>query len=150
MKWTTCSSCSRAAGLTLIEVVAAIAILGTILVGIVMAKSRHTAQLASAERRMAAVTVADELIASWWLGEDIPVDQSGICERDESLAWQTRWVTNTPIEQLGARVIRVEMHDRRPARDSMDKVLVTVDLVVPDPNAEQSLDATAPDRGGRP
>jgi prepilin-type N-terminal cleavage/methylation domain-containing protein len=42
----------RRGGLTLIEVVAAIAILGAILVGIVLAKARHTHQLALARQRI--------------------------------------------------------------------------------------------------
>ena len=53
-------------GLTLIEVVAAIAILGTVLVGITLSQSRHTRQLAAAQQQSAAAHAADQLISEWW------------------------------------------------------------------------------------
>ncbi len=141
-KSTTCSRCSHRAGLTLIEVVAAIAILGTILVGIVLAKSRHTRQLALSQRRAQAVLIADELITNWWISEDgVPVNQSGRIEDDPTLRWQTRTVTNRPLNALGVRVVRVELQqigDPLPYAKEGDERLVAVDLVLPDPAYDQA------------
>jgi len=140
---TTCLRCSRAAGLTLIEVVAAIAILGTILVGIVLAQSRNTRQLAEARRTAEAVRHADELLADWWADEQgVPLNAAGAIDADPTLAWRTRRVANPPIEQLGGRVVRVEVLDTAPALPGAevtgrDRTLVTVDLIVPDPRIEQ-------------
>lgn len=136
----TCSTCSRARGLTLIEVVAALAILGTLLVGIVLAKSRHTHQLVRAQAQTRAVVAADELITGWWTSLDgVPIDEQGELPGDRPLRWQTRLVDNDEIAALGARVVRVELFDiaDATARGKGDgDPLVSVDLVVRDPEVE--------------
>ena len=122
--------CSRA-GLTLIEVVAAVAILGTILVGVVLARSRHTHQLALAGRQRQVVRVADELIAGWWAGSGVPINASGKIPGHDSLFWKTRETSNRAINKLGARVVRVELREARESRSA--DALVRVDLVLPKP-----------------
>ena len=149
-KWTTCSRRLRRDGLTLLEVVAGIAILGTILVVVVLSKSRHTRQLALTQRRNVAVRAADELIAGWWTRcEGVPVGERGAVEADASLAWETRVVPNDAIEKLGARVVRVELRESEPDRwaadDGTGDPLVAVDLVLPDPGRE----AADPRRNGQ-
>ncbi len=132
-KSTACLRRSRRAGHTLIEVLAAIAILGTILVGVVLAKSRHTRQIERTQRQNAAVRAADELIAGWWASSrGVPVGDSGVTASDASLAWKTHVVANREIEDLGARVVRVEIRivDGKQEREP----LVTVDLVLSDPD----------------
>lgn len=99
----------RARGLTLIEVVAAIAILGTILVGVVMAQSRLLRQLGRAERERRAVRAADDLIAGWWNGGGVPTDATGAVPGGDRLTWETRSQPNPAIEALGARVVRVRV-----------------------------------------
>jgi prepilin-type N-terminal cleavage/methylation domain-containing protein len=96
-------------GLTLIEVVAAIAILGTLLVGITLSQSRHTRQLAAAEKQTAAARAADELIAGWWTTDaGVPVEESGGFVADgRSYAWVTRLRENPELARWGARVVRV-------------------------------------------
>ncbi|MGB0766889.1 MAG: type II secretion system protein [Phycisphaeraceae bacterium] len=134
--------------MTLIEVVAAIAILGTLLVGVVLAKSSHTRQLSLAQSKSQAVRLTDALIASWWQTPDgVPVDESGSFGPGIDLRWQTRVVDNAAIDSLGARVVRVEVIADDPqarldrdARD--DEPLLIVDLVVPDP-AIEALEAEA-------
>jgi|GEM_PF-1054369 len=132
--------CLRARGLTLIEVVAAIAILGTLLVGVVLAKSRHTRQAALAQTKMQAVLLTDELIAGWWDSADgVPIGDEGVLSKADALRWQTRLVNNREITLLGARVVRVEVHEedqdlRR--SDRRDEPVLIVDLVVPDPEVE--------------
>ena len=143
----TCSVRSRRAGLTLIEVVAAIAILGVVLVGIVLAKSRHTRQLAVAQRKQEAVRAADALLTRWWTRpEGVPVDAEGVLEDDPTLRWQTRLVNNKPIDELGARVVRVELHVANPQQSPLepkDHKLVTVDLVLPVPEEDNQREAAS-------
>jgi len=154
---------SRPAGLTLLEVVAAIAILGTILVGIVLARSRHVRQLARSERQGDAVRATDEQLARWWTRpEGVPVDASGAIETDGSLTWQTHVVPSEPLEQLGARVVRVEVRptatDPSSPTGADAEPLVTVDLVLPDPDREEPTPTDRPtdepqsplQEGGRP
>ena len=137
----TCSTCSRARGLTLIEVVAALAILGTLLVGIVLAKSRHTHQLVRAKTQSRAVVAVDELITDWWTSLDgVPIDEQGELLGDTPLRWQTRLVDNDEIAALGARVVRVELFDitnTTPRGKGDADPLVSVDLVVRDPEVEE-------------
>lgn len=126
---------SPRSGLTLLEVLAAVAILGTILVGVVMAKSRHTRQMAATGRQDAAVRAADELIAAWWASpRGVPIGESGGCGADGSLRWQTGVVANKEIEAMGARVVRVEVRSSSASVDGQARPGVAVDLVLPDPN----------------
>ncbi len=127
---------------------AAVAILGVILVGVVLAKSRHTHQVALAERQQMAVRAADALLAEWWKSVDgVPVGKWGVLEDEPSLVWETRVVPNAAIGRLGARVVRVELCDAQPqdartGKNSGDgevrEPLVTVDLVLPDPDRAAS------------
>ena len=139
---TRCSRPWRARGLTLIEVVAAIAILGTLLVGVVLAKSRHTRQLERARAQAGAVQAADALIADWWTRpQGVPIDDRGTVPGDPDLSWRTRLVDNRSVAALGARVVRVEVYPGRDAprraRSGEDHAaLVVVDLVVPDPEVQ--------------
>ncbi len=137
MKWTICSPCSRRAGLTLIEVIAAIAILGTVLVALVIAKSRHTRQTVRAERARVAVRAADELIANWWMDDQqVPIGKQGRFEDTPSIRWRTRLVSNQSVNQLDARVVRVEILHTDERFEPTTSVLFNVDLVLPEPEKE--------------
>lgn len=147
---TTCSSRSRALGLTLIEVVTALAILGTLLVGIVLAKSRHNDQLARARLQAQAVEQTDQLIADWWTRpQGVPIGEQGAVPGSDRLRWQTRVVDNREINQLGVRVVRVQVVDaprsdrQRRHHSEQPGPLITVDLVVPDPEVEARERAAA-------
>ncbi|MBS3822134.1 MAG: hypothetical protein KGY81_10275 [Phycisphaerae bacterium] len=136
---TTCTRCSRAAGLTLIEVVSAIAILGTLLVGIVLARARHTHQYARAQSTQAAVEAADELLSGWWLdNRRVPVGESGVFEDHPSLSWRTFEVAKPHVAKLEARVVRLQVRRAPPdaVSESHTEVLFGVDLVMrlPEPD----------------
>lgn len=114
------------------------AILGTLLVGIVMARARFTRQSADTLRTERAVRATDELIAQWWAGDDgVPIGQSGEMSAGDgqaSFEWQTREVPNTEIEKLGARVVRVEVRPQEIQQEDLEEQpLVSVDLVLPLP-----------------
>jgi len=149
-KWNNSSPPSRRAGLTLIEVIAAIAILGTLLVGIVLAKSRHTQQIALTQRQNDAVRAADELIASWWVAEQgFPIGQWGALADDPTMVWETEIVRNAEVDDMGARVLRLQLSEARVdlADDPADAVLVTVDLVIPLEQKRSDLESN-PQAGG--
>jgi hypothetical protein len=136
--------------------VAATAILGTILVGVVLAKSRHVHQIERAHRKQDAVRAADELIAAWWASPDgVPVGQSGAAPTDGSLTWETRGIQNGAIQGLGARVVRVEIRrsqSKEPAGDVAADAIVIVDLVLPDasPEANRRAGSHPADRRNQP
>ena len=117
---------SSCCGLTLIEVVAALVLMGTLLVGIVMARGKHTRQLALADERLAAIAAADNLLASWWAEPaSLPRSGSGTVPGRPTWRWSIESVENESIEQLGAAIVRLTLHGNRPAP------LVSVDLAVP-------------------
>jgi prepilin-type N-terminal cleavage/methylation domain-containing protein len=137
MKFTTSWPPSARPGLTLVEVLAALVLLGTILTGLVMAKSHHTRQLTRTAERQTGIRLADELITRWWTSpQGIPVDQRGAIDGDSSWVWDTRLVPNDALQTLGTRVVRVTVrpvsNDFGTATD--DQAAVSVDLVLPDPD----------------
>lgn len=113
--------------------------------GIVLAKSRHNDQLARARAQANAVERADRLIAGWWASPGgVPVGEDGALPGGDRLRWRTRVVDNAEVAALGVRVVRVEIMDpAREARQGDDDAtrnngpLIVVDLVLPDPEAEQ-------------
>ena len=123
---------------------AAIAILGTLLVGIVLAKSRLTGQVARTRQVERAVRLTDALISRWWADPDrgVPVGASGTFGPEGSLTWRTERVANRPIDELGAQVVRVSVRqaDTPAGSDASAEPLLAVDLVLreeldDDPNA---------------
>lgn len=129
---------SRSRGLTLIEVVAAIAILGSVLVGLLLAQSRHTDQLIKARLQSSAVVATDELIAQWSTQpQGVPIDAEGSLPAVEGVTWRTLFVANAPIVEVGARVVRVEVLDQRDGDIRGDRRLFVVDMVVPDPAVQR-------------
>lgn len=61
------NNCARGlrTGLTLIEVVAGLALMGTLLVTIILSANSHLRQLRTVERKKAAIESLDKLLASW-------------------------------------------------------------------------------------
>lgn len=124
-----CWNCCCRRAFTLVEVVASLMLLGTLLVGILATHRRHAAQIRSAQARLAAIASADKLLADWreqgmW-GAAAP---SGNCEGSE-LAW--RWtVKNAPeLRRVGAAIGRLEIVDKR-SDDTLP--LVGVEILVTD------------------
>lgn len=143
-----------AAGLTLIEVIAAIAILGTVLVGIVMAKGRHMRQMALTHRQADIVSATDDLISRWWLnGQTIPAPRSGTLSGDPTLVWQTRLVTHPVLKSLEAQVVRLEVFDTRalPGEQvASSEPIIQMDLVVSMPPADKPATQPASPAGAQP
>jgi hypothetical protein len=130
------SSTRHRAGTTLVEVLAALVLTGSLLVALVLAKSRHERQWDTAQRRLAAVRAADQLLAGWWAEPgSMPLSGTGVVEDQPQLLWRTSLVSNTPVEQLGARVLQLELL----AADGRvhEPPLAMVELVVPGQNKER-------------
>lgn len=87
------------------------------------------------ERRLEALRATDALISEWWTSADgLPIDRTGTIASRPSLEWRTRIVENQPIEELHARVLRVEVLESDPPSHRQDAAydpLVVVDLVLP-------------------
>jgi len=116
----------RRRGLTLIEVVAALALMATLLVAVLTIKAGLARRRAAADRQLRAVAAADGLLTAWWADPpSFPVGRSGPVPTDPALAWSTRVLPNPPAARLGGRVVRLDIRD--PA------VVLSVDVLLPPP-----------------
>jgi hypothetical protein len=134
--------------MTLLEVVAGLALLASLLGALVMAKARYARQAAAADRRVEAVAAADELLAAWHQNpRALPLEfsGSGAVPGERRLAWRLRPVVNAGVEELGGRVVRLEVLDERLAPPP---VLVTLETVVAEP-PRTATTAPAKPAGGR-
>ena len=102
----------RARGLTLVEVLAGTALLGTLLVAILVTKGRLAAQGRIAETRLAACAVLDSLLAEWWTDDDgVPAEQAGDVPGDARWRWRMRTRSDGPVELPDGEVVIVELFD---------------------------------------
>jgi prepilin-type N-terminal cleavage/methylation domain-containing protein len=136
---------SRPRGLTLVEVVAGLALLSTLLVAVLTTKARVTRQWSHAQRKLQAVAAADRLLGEWWPRRDeFPRQASGRVAGDSGLRWRTEPVANPPLNALRTSVVRLDILDERATRPA-DEVLASVEVVLDDESPRGALNA-----GGAP
>lgn len=121
--------------MTLIEVLAALAILAVLLAGVLSARSDAERQLVRAERRLQAVQAADVLLSAWLApsassegGVGVPCGESGTLGDDSQLGWQTKVQEISEAKPLSCQVVRFSVTD---LSSPDEPVLLTVDLLVP-------------------
>ena len=83
-----------ARGLTLVEVVAALALLGTLLSAMLLARGRYVRQNMRAQESVEAVAVTDALLEQWFNQQPVDVDELGPKE-------MTMFATNSSAEAEG-------------------------------------------------
>src|SRR4051794_38827353 len=96
---------TRAPGVTLIEALAGLVILGTLLVSITIARGRFIRQRALAEQKIAAAQGAERLISRWLASAGtaaIPANSQGPLEGISNHTWRTHIVPDTAAADLGA------------------------------------------------
>ena len=101
--------------MTLIEVIAGLVVLATLVCALTIARGRFMRQWESAQRRTQAVEAMDRMLAGWIGGagaEDaIPVPARGTLAGVDGCAWRTQWVGDAGAMRVGAGVVRVEVLD---------------------------------------
>src|SRR5438477_12650677 len=99
----------RARGVTLIEALAGLVILGTLLVSITIARGRFVRQRALAEQKIAAAAAVDAMVAKWMAGSGaaMPISASGPLEGLPNHIWRTRVIEKK--SNLEASIIRLEV-----------------------------------------
>lgn len=113
-------------GFTLLEVVVALALMGSVLVASLLAFSQHRKQLSMAEKRIQATIIADQLVSKLSSQRDgIPIGAQGIVAGKTNWVWQTSRVGTATLATVPLQVLRFQILEmgRTPTQ------LVTVDLV---------------------
>jgi hypothetical protein len=114
--------------MTLIEVVAGLALLGSVLAGVLVTKAAYTRQARAAERRSAAAAEADALLTAWWGDQKLkPRDDAGLTPK--GFRWVRRIRPDPKAEALGMQVLHLELTD--PSTSVPESPVVVVELVVP-------------------
>ena len=114
-------------GTTLVEVIAALVILGTILAAMLIARGRFVRQDVQARRKIEATRALDTLVGGWMNGPTsaIPVQSTGSFPDAPDQIWSTRVIRDPSAEEIGARVLRVDVFDR-----SERQPVVSLDLLI--------------------
>ena len=100
-------------GATLIEALAGLAILGTLLVSVLLASGKMHRQRGRTAQRLEAVRVADRLLEGWWQKRDeFPRDGQGTVEPGgdgRAWSWRTTVVENEAARKLACEVVALEV-----------------------------------------
>jgi len=118
------------AGLTLVEVVAGLALLATLLVAILVAYRAHAAQIRATRQRLRGIEAAERLLTEWSSAGQLPaVGEQGRVDGEADLIWRFVPSKSPPLKQLGAQIVRLEI--ARSTSKAPGDVLTSVELLVP-------------------
>lgn len=125
------ASWRRRCGVTLIEVLASLALLGSLAVAMVLSRGRLVDQHRSSEQKLEAVQAADELLTQWWSGEvkQVPVDASGVLAHHPGWTWQTQLIPTRSQNSYDAQIVRLTILNGSELGQLVE--LTSVDLVMP-------------------
>jgi len=115
-------------GTTLIEVLAGLVVLGTLLASMAVARGRFMRQWADADRRLQAVHGADALLARWLASpaSHVPAPSSGALDGAPGFTWRTTVMRDRGATSLGAFIVRLDVFD---ADVSRQKPVLSVDFL---------------------
>jgi type II secretory pathway pseudopilin PulG len=124
--------CRRSAGrgLTLVEVIAGLVLLATLLASILVAFGSQAAQIRAARDRITAVELADRLLSEWSSQNAIPAVGT-----EQNLAgtnaWRWRIVAGQSAELALSGVSSVRVEVWRSKQTGADQVLAWAEVLVP-------------------
>lgn len=126
-------SSARCRGLTLVELLAGLVVLGTLLTMVVAARGRFVEQWADAEKKLAATRELETLVTSWI---DRPasmprVPSEGALNSVPKHRWRARYVADPAAAELFTRVVRVEVVPT-PSSRSQAKPLAAIEFLLRD------------------
>ena len=130
--------CRRSAvqALTLVEVIAGLVLLATLLASILIAFGSQAAQMRKSRDRLRAVQLADRLLAEWSSQNAFPaLGSEQKLEGTKDWRWRLGNATSADLDNAGLSSIRLEVFC--PLAGSPDQVLASVDLLVPGRNGVQ-------------
>ncbi len=116
--------------MTLIEVLAGLVVLGTLLASMTIARGRMLRQWGEADRKLQSIRAVDALVTTWLSGpsRDVPVNSQGALGGVPNCLWRTRAMRDPAADALGAVIVRVDVIE---SATMSAKPLVTVDFLLP-------------------
>ncbi len=112
---------------TLMEVVVGLVLMASVLVASLLAFSAHRKQLRNADAKIAAISIADELLYRLSESRDgIPLSATGPIANQPNWFWRTRPTGNIVATGVPVRVIRFEIVE---SNGQTIRVLTSVDVV---------------------
>lgn len=131
------TSSNNRTGITLIEVVAAIALLASLLVSILATHNRLARQTREAQERLVAVEAADRLLAEWTSTDPMKIPAAeGEIRGKTSLRWTLTGRTDPSLEDLGIQVAELSLYPEAQAANG--RPLVSVEFLTTTAIAGQS------------
>jgi type II secretory pathway pseudopilin PulG len=116
--------------LTLVEVVAGLVLLATLLASILVAFGSQAAQIRAARDRMAAIDMADRLLSEWTSQNAIPaVGTQQSLPGTENWSWRVVANKSAELERTGVSSVCVQVF--RSPQTGTERVLASVDVIVP-------------------
>jgi hypothetical protein len=103
-------------------------------VGVLLAFSRHAAQIQKSRERKAALEAADAMLYEWFSDlNQVPRKGKGKVPNSSRFDWSAQVVETHHREALGIDVVRIEIRAR--GKTQKDRpLLCTLDLAVPSPD----------------
>jgi len=125
-----CFDFSVRRGLTLVEVIASLAIVSTLLVGLLVAGSRHADQIRRSRRMLDVIARVDALLYEWAGSGGLVLKKTeGELPGEDGLIWRTRPADTRYRQELGIDLVRFEVFSRD---DTLgERPLVSLELAVP-------------------
>lgn len=128
-----CCRRSAARGLTLVEVIAGLVLLATLLASILIAFGSQAAQMRKSRDRIRAVQLADRLLRDWSSRNTIPaIGSEQSLEGTKDWRWRLVDASSDDPDAAGLSVVRLEVFS--PIASTAEQVLASVDLLVPGRN----------------
>lgn len=105
----------RGRAFTLVEVLAGLALLGSLLATSMLVKARNTRQMALSNRRLVAVEATEKLLQSWWTKKTLPLAGSGVLPGQADLTWRTttRIQPQSAKNPFKMKITRLDIFDQR-------------------------------------
>lgn len=127
---------SRLRGATLIEVLAGLAILGSVAVALLLARGRLLEQQMLAMQKIEGVKLADSLLAGWYAQDaGVPIGKSGQLPDYPGWSWETQTRNTATQDIINSEVVQLQIFHHYdaalPTGSSGKAPIVVVDLLVP-------------------
>ncbi|MHB8974539.1 MAG: prepilin-type N-terminal cleavage/methylation domain-containing protein [Pirellulaceae bacterium] len=135
------SNFCRRQGLTLIEVVTALALLSTLLVAMLVAFQKNAARIRSELTVREVAAGVDELLLEWARqGLYPPVQAEGQLPKIDGFTWETRVVSRQFRNTLGLDIVRLQVRAEQATHRSVP--VISIELPVPAVSDQASAETT--------